>query len=153
MIPIIPHHVSLIIEITIFAVMLRGIMSGDPRYEQSDIWDHLDGIFAKDAKESVMSLGEPLDTLFSDYIPDTFVRNRSLVLGGLMDGLSLPGKMNASDTLEEGSELWSMLSHIPLEAISKILFARPDLDIEDVIETLYPGEVFQQSATIHLIFF
>ena len=118
-------------------------MSGDPRYEQSDIWDHLDGIFAQNAKETVMSMfvGEPLNALFSEYIPDNFVKNRSLVLGGLMDGQSLHGKMNALEKLEEGSELWSILHHVPLEAISKILFARPDLDVEDVLEVLFPGEI------------
>ena len=126
-------------------VMLRGIMSGDPRYEQSDIWDHLDGIFAQNAKETVMATfaGEPLDTLFSEYIPDYFVKNRSLVLGGLMDGLSLHGKMNASEKLEEGSELWSILHPVPLEVVSKILFARPDLDVDDVLDVLFPSEIYQ----------
>ena len=129
-----------------FVVILRGIMPGDPGYEQRDLWDHLDGIFAQNAKKSVMAVfnGEPLDTLFSEYIPDTFIRNRSLVLSGLMDGLSLYGKMNALETLEEGSELCSMLHPVPLEALSKILFARSDLNIEDVLEILFPCKIHQQ---------
>jgi len=137
--------------------MLRGIMPGDPRYEQSDILDHIDGILAKsgnkllsDWKEDGLDKnGQPweTDTLFSERLPDEFIKTCSLVLGGLMDGLSLHGRRDASENLERGSELSNILHPVPLEAISKILFARPNLTFEDVKEALHPGKIYTSMSS------
>jgi hypothetical protein len=77
------------------------------------------------------------DTIFSERIPNELIKSRSVVLGGLMDGLSLRGKRDASIKLEEGSELSSILGPVPLEAVAKILFARPRLCIPVSLYTSY----------------
>lgn len=131
--------------------MLRGVASGDPRYEQGDIVEHMDGILSAQT-DKLLSYwlddgeldknGNPFtrDTIFSERIPNEFIKSRSVVLGGLMDGLSLRGKRDASIKLEEGSELSSILGPVPLEAVAKILFARPVLSFEDVCEAMHPCE-------------
>lgn len=130
---------------------MRGIIPGDPRYERGDIVKHMDGILCKSAEYTLLSYkledgtedknGNALtiDTLFSEYIPKEFIHSRSQVLGALIDGLSLDGKKDASEKLEEGSQLCRLLRPVPLEAVSKILFARPNLTFEDVKEALKPG--------------
>jgi hypothetical protein len=80
------------------------------------------------------------DTIFSEYIPEIYIKNRSTVLGGLIDGLSVRGKNNVSYCLEEGSGLSRTLCHVPLEAIAKILFARPHLVFDDVKDVLSPSK-------------
>ena len=126
-------------------------MPGDARYEQSDILKHIDGILCTQPNTLLSywledgeldKTGQPFtrDTIFSERIPNEFIKTRSIVLGGLMDGLSLRGIENASRNLQGGSELSNILQTVPLDAISKILFARPNLSFEDVQEALSPGE-------------
>eukprot|EP00804_Cyclotella_cryptica_P010431 CCRYP_020963-RC/>CCRYP_020963-RC protein AED:0.20 eAED:0.20 QI:1138/1/1/1/0.5/0.33/9/82/570 len=131
-------------------LILRGIIPGDPRYDRGDIVKHIDGILCKSAEYVCLSYkledgtvdkngnAWTADTIFSEWITDEFIRTRSHVLGALIDGMSLDGKRDASDKVEEGSQLSMVLRHIPLEAISKILFARPSLTYEDVEEALEP---------------
>jgi hypothetical protein len=57
----------------------------------------------------------------------------------MMDGLSLRGKQDAVEKLD-GSSLHSILCPVPIETISKILFARPHLVFEDVKEVLEPDK-------------
>jgi hypothetical protein len=81
------------------------------------------------------------DTIFSKRIANEFIDTRSLILGGLIDGLSLRGKRDTSlEELHKGSELSGLLSHVPIAACSKILFARPNLSYDDVYTSLYVGE-------------
>jgi hypothetical protein len=92
------------------------------------------------------------DTIFSKYIPENYIKTRRAVLGGLIDGLSVRGKGNASDCFEEGSSLSRILCHVPLEAISKILFARPQLVFEDIKKVLSPGKI-KYTISILIAFF
>ena len=150
-------------------VILRGIIPGDSRYDKGDIVKHLDGILCKSAEFTLLSYklddgtvdknGNPWNkaTIFSEFVPDEFIQSRSQVLGALIDGLSLDGKTDATEKLEEGSQLCMVLRHIPLEAISKILFARPNLTYDDVMEALEPGNIvvkrhFQCGLTPNLMF-
>jgi hypothetical protein len=129
------------------SVMLRGIIPGDARYTRSDILEHIDEILINKNHLSYVREHETdrdgneltQDTLFSQWVPDNYIKTRSMVLGGLMDGLSLRGKQDAVEKLD-GSSLRSILCPIPIETISKILFARPHLVFEDVKEVLEPGK-------------
>jgi hypothetical protein len=130
------------------SVILRGIMPGDARYTRSDILEHIDEILINKKVLSYVLENEKdrdgneltQDTLFSQWVPDNYIKTRSMVLGGLMDGLSLRGKQDAVEKLD-GSSLRNILCPIPIETISKILFARPHLVFEDVKEVLEPGKI------------
>ena len=144
--------VPLLTHFSFILVMLRGIGPGDSRYDRGDIIQHIDGILCLNAKQTLLSDmleterddrddGSKWDknTIFSNYVPDNFIRSRSLILGGLMDGLSLNGRRNVSESLERGSELSNILRYVPLDAVTKILFARPVLNFDDVKEAMLPG--------------
>ena len=126
-------------------------MPGDSRYEQSDVVKDIDGVLATESNlllshwledGELDKNGKPYtkETIFSERIPNEFIKTRSTVLGGLMDGLSPLGKINASQKLHEGSGLSDYFWSTPVEAISKTLFARPNLIFEDVHRVLEPGE-------------
>ena len=126
-------------------------MPGDSRYEQSDVVKDIDGVLATESNlllshwledGELDKNGKPYtkETIFSERIPNEFIKTRSTVLGGLMDGLSPLGKINASQKLHEGSGLSDYFWSTPVEAISKTLFARPNLIYEDVHRVLEPGE-------------
>lgn len=133
-------------------VLLRGVMPGDIRYDRGDIIRDLDGVLCTQSNE-LLSVwltdgelddeGNPwtTDTIFSKRIAKEFIDTRSLILGGLIDGLSLRGKRDTSlEELHKGSELSGLLSHVPIAACSKILFARPNLSYDDVYTSIYAGE-------------
>ena len=133
-------------------MLLRGITSGDPCYEKSDIIDHIDGILClngdrllsdwlNDTRKDGTKWDK--DSIFSHRIYEEFVKPFSLVLGGIMDGLSIRGRRDASNNLKDGSELCNILHSVPLQAISKVLFARPVLTFEDVREVLHPGKLLR----------
>jgi hypothetical protein len=141
-------------------VLLRGITSGDPRYKRSDIIDHIDGILYLNGDRLLSDwLNEERDdgtkwdkdSIFSHRIYETFVEPCSLVLGGIMDGLSIRGRRDASNNLKDGSELCNILHSVPLEAVSKVLFARPMLTFEDVSEVLHPGELLTGLSSLILL--
>lgn len=132
-------------------MLLRGIGPSDTRYDRCDIVKHLDGVLGRSAEDNLLSylLNEERedgsgkwtkDAIFAEYIPDTFVTSRSIVMSGLIDGLSLNGNTEASNKLEEGSQLRNILRHVPLEAVMKILFARPATTFDDVKDAIKPGE-------------
>ena len=114
-----------------YEVVLRGVIPGNKDYHRDQVLKDLGciGISRKLVKrlEDSMSTEE----VFSDIIPDFFIRSRQTLLGGLMDGLSL-GEPNTK--FEDGSSLANMFSIVPLEALRKILFAKPNITLEDLIE-------------------
>lgn len=134
-----------------YAVLLRGVMPGNERYEQCDVVRDMDGILISNANKNISYMledgetddnGNPWtpETIFSHRIPKEFIHTRSIILGGIIDGLSLRGKRDLSQSISKGSELCHMLRNVPIEAISKILFARPNLSFDDVHSALVPGE-------------
>ena len=136
-------------------MLLRGITSGDSRYEESDIIDHMDGILCvngdkvisdwlEEEREDGVRWGKK--DIFSHRISDEFVDTCSLVLGGMMDGLSFRGRRNASKNLKAGSELCNILHAAPLDAVCRVLFSRPILTFDDVKEVLLPGKIATPTA-------
>ena len=70
-----------------------------------DIVEHMNGILCCQSKNRLLSdmleverddrddgSKWPADEIFSEYIPDNFIKTCSLILGGLMDGMSWKGK-------------------------------------------------------------
>ena len=120
----------------------------DMRYERMDIVEHMNGILCCQSKNRLLSeMLEverdeskcPADEIFSEYIPDNFIKTCSLILGGLMDGMPWKGKRDASEKLEEDSKLSSIFRHVPLDVVNQILFSKPDMTCEDVKAVLHPG--------------
>jgi len=63
-----------------------------------------------------------------------------------MYSFSLNRRRNVSESLERGSELSNVIRYVPLEAVTKVLFAWPVLKFDDVKETMLPGlqeEIFE----------
>lgn len=123
-------------------------MPSDRRYRRTDVVKHMDGVLCTQSDQLLSywledgekdDNGNPwtTDTIFSHRISKEFIESRSIILGGLIDGLSLRGKKDASKKLTEGSELRGILRNVPIEAISQSLFARPNLSFEDVHRVLY----------------
>ena len=79
------------------------------------------------------------NTIFSDHVPDNFIRSCSLILGRLMYSFSLNRRRNVSESLESGSDLSNVIRYVPLEAVTKVLFAWPVLKFNDVKEAMLPG--------------
>eukprot|EP00956_Cyclotella_meneghiniana_P004100 scaffold4989_cov64-Cyclotella_meneghiniana.AAC.1 len=136
-------------------VMLRGVMPGNSLYDRSDILRDIDGVLCRGDSNATISywledgelddMGNPwtVETIFSKRISIEFIDTRSIILGGLIDGLSICGKKcRILEELHQGSDLRCHLSCVPIEAISKILFARPNLSYEDVYEALCAGELY-----------
>ena len=78
------------------------------------------------------------ETFFQKYIPDKFINSRSILLGGINDGLTLPPDHSASDNLLEGCGISSLFSEFPIEAIQRIHFAKPYITLEDLLGALNP---------------
>ena len=78
------------------------------------------------------------ETFFQKYIPDKFINSRSILLGGIKDGLTLPPDHSSSDNLLEGCGISSLFSEFPIEAIQRIHFAKPYITLEDFLGALNP---------------
>ena len=79
------------------------------------------------------------ETVFSWYIPTNFIHSRKILLSGLIDGLTFGGKeIVLSEQLEKGCGLASLLAVMPFDAVQKIWFAKPNIELEDVKSILTP---------------
>lgn len=127
--------------------MLRGY---DERYHKDDILKHinmldlpgqwlLESIVGPDCDERDENGNEwTKETFFQKYIPDKFINSRSILLGGIKDGLTLPPDHSSSDNLLEGCGISSLFSEFPIEAIQRIHFAKPYITLEDFLGALNP---------------
>ncbi|KAL7537829.1 hypothetical protein ACHAXR_008113, partial [Thalassiosira sp. AJA248-18] len=119
-------------------------------YHRDDILNHINmlGIGAKSTLEWLVDgdSGEKdendnewtPDTFFEKYIPNNFIRSRKILLGSLQDGLTFGCKPELLDELEKGSSLSNIFSMLPLEAIQKIYFAKPKINVDDLLGVLVP---------------
>lgn len=133
-----------------FVVILRGCLPGDRDYGRDDVLSHLDGIFVTKPEQNLLSFlledgkcdnkGRPwtTETIFSQFIPKEFIFSRSVLLGALVDGLTLGGKQNASRRIKEGCGFAGVMSVVPLEAVQKILFSRPTITLDGLMNTISP---------------
>jgi hypothetical protein len=129
-------------------------MPDNEDYNKNTVLKHLDDTFIMNLSNYDLlsckledgtfdSKGDPWtwETLCSEFIPQKFIHSRSLLLGGLADGLSVDGTLDASAKLEERcGELSEFLANIPLEAVQKALFSNPVLTFEEVWGSMSPGK-------------
>ena len=130
-------------------MILRGSIPGDDNYDRYDVLKHIGPLVFEAEQNIIEFIGKQMneddenselwtpDSIFKQLIPDQFIRSRSLLLGGLEDGLSVGGKQKSS-TLEEGSGLAAAFRAIPLEALQKILFGKSTMTLEEVLAVLKP---------------
>ncbi|KAL7544849.1 hypothetical protein ACHAWF_008211, partial [Thalassiosira exigua] len=132
----------------IMQLMLRGY--SNETYDNDDILNHIDALFRISTDSILKWLLDPNSderdengrewtskTFFQMYIPKHFIHTRKILLGGLHEGLSLVDKSDPK-RLEEGCGVASMFKTVPLEAIKRILFAKPNVSIDDLIGVLNP---------------
>jgi len=136
----------------------------DDDYDRHDILKHLNmlDLHAEKLLKVVVDAGAlgldkhgnkwTPDTFFAEYIPDNFIRSREVLLGSLRDGLSFGGKSEPACNIEKGCGIPTMLSMIPLEAIQRMYFAKPEIQLEDLLGVLLPkygeGSEHQECCSI-----
>jgi hypothetical protein len=119
-------------------VMFRGY---DEEYEPDDVLNHLWmlEINGKHIESELIKSGDwTKETFFAQFIPETFINTRTILLGSLQDGLTIGGKSRPSDEIEKGCGLARAFSMIPFEAIQHRFFAKPDICVEDLINVIVP---------------
>lgn len=127
-----------------FAVLLRGY---DDRYHRDDILKHINKLDVNgnsllkwlveddnDERDENGNAWTP-DTFFSKWIPNNFIHTRKVLLGSLLDGLTLGGTLDPSNGLEKGCGL---LCGLPFEAIQRIYFSKPGISLEDLWKVIKP---------------
>jgi len=121
-------------------VMFHGY---DVDYDHDDILKHI-GMLGFPGKSTLKYLLDSderdedgkewtTETVFAKFIPNTFINSRKILLGSLQDGLTFGGKADPSNEIEKGCGLAIHFSTIPLEAIQRTYFARPEICAEDLI--------------------
>ena len=81
------------------------------------------------------------ETFFQKYIPNTFLKSRSILLGSLKNGLTINGdnpNPSVSDDLLDGCGISAIFSHWPIEAIQRIHFSKSRITLEDLLGALNP---------------
>mmetsp|Transcript_38179 Transcript_38179/g.80336 ORF Transcript_38179/g.80336 Transcript_38179/m.80336 type:complete len:882 (-) Transcript_38179:220-2865(-) len=151
------HSVPRSVMLAIFAnLILRGCIPGDDDYERDDVLKHIvplaPSVVTKkkednaimwhigrhvDEDDDTSELWTP-DLIFKKLIPDEFIRSRSVLLGGLADGLSLERTQNSGTPLEKGSSLAAAFRSFSLEALQSILFGKSKMTVEEVLAVLEP---------------
>lgn len=128
-------------------VLLRGY---DERYHKDDILKHITMLDVPGQKTLEWLLGAGCDeldengnewtkeTFFQKYIPNKLINSRSLLLGGIKDGLTLLSDHSSSGNLSEGCGISSIFSEFPTEAIQRIHFSKPYITLEDLLGALNP---------------
>lgn len=128
-------------------VLLHGY---NDSYHRDDILQHVEGGELMASTENHLSwlLSEECDerdscknrwttdSIFKEYIPKEFIRSRTILLGGLSEGLSI-GKPSQK-AVEHGCSLASSLEMVPFEAIQKMWFSPPKIEVDHVISVLVP---------------
>jgi len=119
-------------------VMFRGY---DEDYEPDDVLNHIGmlDINGESILKCLIKSGDcTRETFFAQFIPETFINTRTILLGSLQDGLTIGGKSRPSDEIEKGCGLARAFSMIPFEAIQYKFFAKPDICVEDLINVIEP---------------
>ena len=115
----------------------------DNDYEPDDVLNHIGqlDIQGEATLKNFLDCGETdeegnvwtRESFFGRYIPDNLINTRKILLSSLQEGLTFDGKTDPSNELEKGCGLTSHFSIIPLEAIQHTYFAKPNINVEDLI--------------------
>lgn len=91
------------------------------------------------------------ESFYKKYVPKQYLKSRSILLGSLGDGLTIGGKSYHSDNIEEGCGLTTIFSLMPIEAITRIHFAKPDIGLKDFLNILEPK--FENAEGAYLLIY
>eukprot|EP00978_Attheya_sp_CCMP212_P020569 scaffold59039_cov46-Attheya_sp.AAC.1 len=117
-------------------VLLRGCRPGDEDYHKEDILKHLDqnmenlSYFLGDEHEFIDGTTEVVneENIFTKLIPDQDLSSRKICLESIKEGLTLGG-----DYILPG-----IFRPMPLEAVQKLIFSRPVVTAQGIIDILIP---------------
>ena len=112
----------------------------DETYDRDDILQHVgkstsDELVDDDGKELTSK------SFFANYIPDTFIHSRKMLLVSLQDGLTIGGcsSPDAPSDIAMGCGLArDLFFSVPLEAIQKIHFSKSCISLEDLLKVIVP---------------
>jgi hypothetical protein len=76
------------------------------------------------------------ETFFSQFIPNTIINTRKILLGSLQEGLTFVAFDDLPSEIEKGCGLAAHWSMIPLQAIQQTYFARPEISVEDLFANI-----------------
>ena len=120
----------------------------DKEYDQNDVLLHIQQLdVSKEALDWLLTSecdenGDKLtrEKVFTKVLPAQFIHTRKMLLGSLLDGLTIGEcHCNSETDLEKGCGLArELFSLIPMEAIKTMYFAKPFISLDDLLAIIQP---------------
>jgi hypothetical protein len=112
----------------------------DETYHRADILNHVGRSITSALLDDDGNELTP-ESFFSNYIPETFIQSRKILLGSLQDGLTVGGCSSNATTiaLQDGCGMARDIFYaVPIQAIRKIYFSKSSITLEDLLAVIVP---------------